>query len=268
MPTTQDYLIDLLAQKDKLVSCVSSCVKCSKDETLNAIVPKLDQYIAGEKTLFNVLTNNGKSFHSFFKDNALITNDSIPPLDTSKATDYRYMFSGCPNLTIFNNPYAFESGKYFDHMFIDCPSLKTVSDMSFPNGLVFSSMFRNCPSLKHIGNLDTSQGSNFQYMLNDCPNLETIESINISRANSNSFTLHSGLTSLREIRFVGIIPGTTFTCRAPNLSDASLMNICNQLDDLASKGMTGTLILGDNFERLTEVHKAVISPKGWEAKKS
>lgn len=78
-------------------------------------------------------------------------------LDTSKGTDFEYMFQGRTDLT-------------------ESPLLDT------SNGTNFSSMFSGCTGLTGEIGLDTSNGTNFSYMFSGCTNLQKITRLDTSKA--------------------------------------------------------------------------------------
>ena len=68
-------------------------------------------------------------------------------IDSSKATFFNYMFSGCASLRSVPDLDT-SNGNSFVGMFSGCASLRSVPDLDTSNGRIFSEMFRTCVSLK------------------------------------------------------------------------------------------------------------------------
>ena len=133
-------------------------------------VPKV--YNAGLASLVNAMSDGGTNFSGMFayfteasmndeetyNSYTLYINrpnfTTIPLIDTSKGTDFTYMFACCTSLT-------------------------TIPQLDTSNGTNFSSMFSGCTSLTTIPQLDVSKGTSFSYMFGSsttkgCTSLTTI----------------------------------------------------------------------------------------------
>ena len=193
---------------------------------------------------FDLTKKTSGNFISYIKQ--------IPLIDTSDYTSMSYMFSSCNSL-------------------ITIPLLNTskVTNMS--------SMFFNCSSLTTIPQLDTSKVTNISYMLNGCKSLTTFPQLDTSKVTNISYMLYGckSLTTLGGFTNLGQAYSTTQSANygdyTLNLSSStkithdSLMNVINNLYDIAAKGVkTQQLALGStNLAKLTVEEVAIGTSKGW-----
>lgn len=171
-------------------------------------------------------TSSATTMYGFFQGCRLIS--EIPNINTSKATNFRETFSGCWKLT-------------------EIPQLDTSSATTFEN------MFYNCKAINTIPQLDASKVTNVQYMFSMCSNLESLGGlINLGSAFSP--------TQLENSRY-----HTLDLSACTKLTHESLMNVINNLYDIASKGCNKQkLNLGaTNLAKLTDEEIAIATTKGW-----
>ena len=135
--------------------------------------------------------------------------ENIPLIDTSKGTDFSYMFYGCSSLTTIPQINV-SNGTNFSYMFLDCSSLTTIPQINVSNGANFSYMFRNCSSLTTIPQLNVSNGTNFSYMFYGCSSLTTIPQINVSNGTNFSYMFRN-CSSLTTIPQLNVSNGTNFS---------------------------------------------------------
>ena len=149
---------------------------------------------------------------------------AIPLLDTSNATNMGSMFSSCYSLTTI-------------------PLL----DTSKVN--IMNNMFSSCSSLTTIPLLDTSKVTSMTYMFYDCSSLTTIPKLNASKVASVSYFVYNcySLTTLGGLENLGQAYSTTSSANnssyklnlssCTKLTEQSLINVLNNLYDIATKGV-------------------------------
>ena len=138
-------------------------------------------------------------------------------------------------------------------------------------------MFGNCTSLLSIPQLDTSKVTEMYGVFSGCTSLLEIPQLNTSNVNSisNLFQNCSSLTTLGGLTNLGQAYSTTQSANyykykldlsmSTNLTHDSLMNIINNLYDIATKGCNPQqLVLGEtNLAKLTAEEIAIATNKGW-----
>ena len=193
---------------------------------------------------------SGTSAYHMFADCNSLT--EVPPLDTSKVTNMAGMFFSCRSLT-------------------EVPPLDTskVTDMN--------QMFNGCTSLTTIPPLDTSKVTNMGWLFRLCSSLTNLLLLNATSVTNVEFifNLSSSLRTFGGLQSLGQAYLTTananFSPYKLNVSDCkdlthdSLMNIGNNLYDIASKGVkTQQVIMGStNIGKLTPEELLVFTNKGF-----
>lgn len=226
------------------------------------------------QTIPQLNTSSGTDFRQMFQSCRLLR--TIPLLDTSNGTRFSSMFSGCSSLSelpLFNT----SNGTAFNTMFQSCNSLKTIPQFNTSNGTDFSWMFNGCYSLQTIPQLNTVNGTAFNIMFQSCYSLSMIPQINMTNA-INISSMFSSCYSLKDIGGFLNLGQAYLTTQSANytnykldlsstslLTHDSLMNIINNLYDIASKGCNAQqLVLGsNNMARLTAEEIAIATNKGW-----
>ena len=176
----------------------------------------------------------------------------IPMLDTSDCTSMRYMFEDCTRLTTIPQ---IDTSKVInmDYMFDDCSSLTTIPLLDTSNVTYMSCMFYDCTSLTSIPQLDTSKVTNISDMFTGCSSLTTLGGLtNLGQAYSTTQSANYYKYKLDLSMSI-------------NLTHDSLMNIINNLYDIATKGCNPQqLVLGEtNLAKLTAEEIAIATNKGW-----
>lgn len=250
------------------------------------------------KTIPQIDTSNYTNIGSMFNGFEGLT--SIPLLDTSKATYMDYMFSNCKNLTsiplldtskvenmnfVFVSCYELKSIPLLNtsnvvgmkYIFSGCHALTSIPEIDISNVTNMSNAFNNCYLLEEIPSLNTSKlvdmGAIFSncYQLKTVPLLDTAKVKTISAAFSNCEKLENlgGLENLGQA-YSTSDSANKFAYRldlssSVNLTHDSLMNIINNLYDIATAGVAQQqLVLGaTNLAKLTADEIAVGTSKGW-----
>jgi surface protein len=250
------------------------------------------------KTIPLIDTSKFTSTASMFQGCSNLT--TIPELDTSKVTNMSYMFQNCSKLTTIpqldtsnvTNMYSMfyscsklETVPALDtsnvtnmyQMFYGCSNLTTIPQLDTSNVTSMSYMFQGCSNLTTIPELDTSKVVGMTYMFTSCSNLTTIPELDTSNvANvSVAFSYCSKLTTLGGFKDLGKAYSTSTSANyssytlnlsySNNLTEESLMNVINNLYDIATAGCkTQKLVLGStNLAKLTSEQIAIATDKGW-----
>ncbi|MDD6735740.1 MAG: leucine-rich repeat protein [Clostridiales bacterium] len=290
MPTTTDYLEDLVNQRNALAENISAKgVSASESEKLNSLVPKVNDvyekgkedgrdinpswtswgYFSANNNRNDVLkklrfndTSNGTDFsYMFYKCTSLT---EVPFIDTSNGTTFNYMFFTCTSLT--EVPFIDTSkGTDFGRMFYNCPSLTKIPSINTSKGTNFDSIFYNCKSLTEIPLIDTSKGTDLSSMFYGCTSLVTVPLIDGTSSRNFSGTF-SNCSNLRNLKIKGTIKINGFNLASCTLlTHDSLMSVINALADKSSETtITWKVTLGtDNLAKLTDEEKAIATNRNW-----
>ena len=182
--------------------------------------------------------------------------NELPQLDTSNVTDMHYMFNSCTNLT-------------------------TIPQLDTSNVTDMHQMFHNCNKITTVPQINTSNVTDMELMFSSCTNLTTIPQLNGEKLTNINRTFF-GCTSLENFNGLINLGQAYLTTTSANynnykldlsnstsLTEQSLINILNNLYDIATKGCkTQTVTLGaTNLAKLTstEGQQALASAqsKGW-----
>lgn len=190
--------------------------------------------------------------------------------------------NGCANL--FNNCYSITKIPQLEglcntveNMFENCYSLETIPLIDTINATDFSSMFYCCYSLKTIPHLNTTNNTTMNSMFRNCYSLQTIPELDCHNVTNlvNCFSGNEILTNIGGFKNIGEAYLTSQSANnnaytiglqnATRLTHKSLMNIINNLYDIAAKGCnTQKLTLGStNLAKLTAEEIAIATNKGW-----
>ena len=214
------------------------------------------------------------SFNAMFNNcYSLIT---IPELGTSSVTTFRYSFNCCYSLKNIPNLDA-SNCKDFDYAFRDCYSLTTIPELDTSSVTTFTNAFDSCVSLKVVPQLNTGSSIKFSAMFNNCKALITVPELDASSCKdfSNMFLGCNSLMNFGGLKNVGQAFSTSVSAgyykytlnfdSSYKLSHDSLMNIINNLYDIASKGVPRQILqLGStNYNKLTSEEIAIATNKGW-----
>ena len=212
-------------------------------------------YSCSELLSFNFINTSKVKYMS-----SMFTNTKIKELcfmDTSNVIEMDFMCTNCKQLLEF-------------------PSFDTSKVTSM------RSILSGCSSLIRVGNIDTSNVTNMSSAFQNCPNLITIPKLNASKATNIANVVNTN-TSLRDFGGLENLGQAYLTTASANYSDYtltvqycknltydSLMNVINNLYDIASIGVQPQkLVLGStNLAKLNateEGQQAIASAqnKGW-----
>lgn len=188
---------------------------------------------------------------------------SIPCYDTSKAKEMYQMFGSCSALVTI--PLLDTStATNMELMFAECTGLKEIPLLNTQNVTTMGHMFTNCKALQTIPPLNTSKVTNFYRIFDGCTNLVTIPLLDASSITNTSL----GFRNTSKLEYFGGLKNLKVALdlsTSTKLTHDSLMNVINNLYDLASNGLSAqTLTLGEtNLAKLTEEEQAIAVNKGW-----
>ena len=223
-----------------------------------------------------LLEIEGTSCQDMFRGCKLLT--SIPLLDTSNVTNMGRMFLGCQKLTTIPQ---LDTSKVttMSNMFNSCSGITTIPLLDTSNVTTMSSMFSSCRSLTNIPQLNTSNVTTVYGMFGYCDALISLPLLNFSNVIDIRYLFDSTssgtLTILGGFQNLGQAYLTTQSANYNNykldliakynLTHDSLMNVINNLYDIASKGVkTQQLLLGStNISKLSAEQLAIGTSKGW-----
>ena len=189
---------------------------------------------------------------------------TIPQLDTSSVTNMSNMFYGCGSLTIIPQLDT-SSVTNMSDMFCNCTSLATIPQIDTSSVINMNNMFSNCIHLTTIPQLNTSNVTNMSYMFSDCARLATIPQLDGEKLTSVAYIFNNckSLENFNGIINLGQAYLTSYSANFSNytlylpgstkLTEQSIINILNNLYDIATKGVKPqTVTLGStNLAKLT-----------------
>ena len=201
---------------------------------------------------------------------------TIPQLDTSNVNNMSYMFYRCLSLTEI--PIIDTSNvTNMNNMFYYCTSLTAIPKLNTSNVVNMRNMFNSCKLLTTIAQLDTSKVTDMGYMFYSSNNLFSIlpllDTSSVIDVESMFYNCYN-LKTLGGFKDLGKAYKTTQSANysrytldlaySRNLTHDSLMNVINNLYDIASKGIkTQQLILGStNLAKLTAEEIQIATEKG------
>ena len=192
---------------------------------------------------------------SSFLQNAKFKTLNISNIDTSSLLYMGYMFFGLTLQNLDLSHLNVSNVLQMNSMCFNCSSLKTLNVEGWDTSKVttFYSAFQNCYALESLAKLNLSSATTLTNMFGSCgrlANLGGLENLGqayltTAAANYNNYTLN--LSSCSQ------------------LTHDSLMNVINNLYDIATKGCnTQKLQLGStNLAKLTEDEIQIATAKGW-----
>ncbi len=230
----------------------------------------------------NLDTSNVTDMNSMFYDCNKLTTLDLSNFNTSSVSSMNNMFNSCVILVNLNlSNFITNNLTSSQYMFAYCSALKSLNLSNFNTSKVInmSNMFYGCTKLEYLdlSNFDTSKVVNFSNIFYNCIKLTTIPKLNASSSiNINNFAYScKSLTDFGGLENLGQAYSTTSSANYGNykldlstctaLTHDSLMNVINNLYDIATKGCnTQQLVLGStNIAKLTAEEIAIATNKGW-----
>ena len=228
MPTTADYLNDLVAQKKSLAENLNTKgVSASQSETLNTLVPKVLE-ISDENYDEGYADGKQEQYDEFWYDYQ----------ENGKRYNYNNAFFGYGWTAKTYKPKYPITVKYGLAMFQQSPITDTIQPITFQSGATVRDVFLSCSRLVTIQPITVTSDITFIGWFGNCEKLTNI-----------TFTQDSQIGN--NIDFSA----------CPLLSHDSIINIISVLINTTT---TKTLSLGTtNLAKLTDEEKAVATEKGW-----
>lgn len=277
MPTTSEYLSDLVEQKNALADNINNNgVSASQDETLNTLVPKVnDVYTKG-------VEDGAKSEYDKFWDNfqnyGKRSNYSYAFCGYSSGTDSVWTNGFTPKYPIVVSGGASQTTSYMFAYFLKSKPVDFVEFLN-SNKIIITQPYET--SLKNhipaeiytfyyargITRLPKIQlGTNMpQYTFYYCSNLVTIDELYITNGNNQIRYIFGGCGNLENVNFTGVMQRNGLDLSpCPKITHKSIMSLFNILYDYSGTTTTRTLTLGNtNLGKITEEEKAIAINKGW-----
>lgn len=235
---------------------------------------KMFNYCHSLKTIPTFNTGKVTNMNNMFAE--CVSLETIPLINTSKVTNMSGMFYGCralKSIPVFDT----SSATNMSSMFYYCDSLEAVSLSDTSKVTNMNSMFYGCYALQSIAAMDTSGVTDMGSMFYDCRCLTTLPILDCS-ASVNLVYIFSNIGNLVNcggFKDLGEAYLTTASANYSNytlnissttlLTHDSLMNIINNLYDIASKGCnTQKVTIGaTNLAKLSADEIAIATAKGW-----
>ena len=237
---------------------IALAIKTKKNDTTPINASKFDEEIANLpsgggadeyfKTKVTTETNQQELMKKLIK--------KVPVIDTSTATDMYQMFNLFYSLEEIEGIDT-SSAKNMYKMFSDCWVLKEIPQMNTSNVTNMSQTFAGCKLITTIPEIDTSNVLSASNMFAGCSALITIPLMDFGKANTvqSMFNGCSKLENIGGFKNVGMAYDATKSANygsytmiftsCTNLTHDSLMNVINNLYDIASIGVqTQKLTLG------------------------
>lgn len=223
--------------------------------------------------LFN--TSNVTNMAYMFNDcQSLVT---VPLFDTSNVTNMTEMFGHCPKLAslpLFNTSKVTNMTRTFGQ----CTNLTEIPLFDTRSATNMSDLFYDCRKLQEIPALNTSNATNVSEMFMSCTNLKTVPQLNFGKVTNVSRIFYymrsivnlGGFLNLGNAYAPNQSANNSFytldLSTQDNITHDSLMNVINDLYDIANKGvMPQSLILGSaNLAKITAEEIQIATDKGWE----
>ena len=217
----------------------------SKVTSLNSLFERCDSL----ESIPYFDTSTCTSMQDTFYDTRKLTN--IPLYDTSNVTYMVNLFymSGITQMPMFNTSKVTNMEGILKH----APNLEVFPELDTSNVTNMSSAFYNASSLKEIKKINLGKATNINRLLEYCDKLTTLGGFEnlgegyLTTASANNWSYKLDLSYCTK------------------LTHDSLMNVINNLYDIATKGVkTQQLVLGStNISKLSAEELQICTERGW-----
>ena len=252
----------------------------TKSITSNGTYKATDDNVDGYSEV--VVSTSGVDINDYYDTNNNYSGDirlyikEIPTLNTENLTTMSQFFNTCQNLTNIPNINTSNVTNMYV-MFGSCKKLKTIPALDTSKVINMSNMFAACQSLIEIPELYTNNVVDMSSMFNGCVSLKTIPKLNFESVTNISWFL-SGANNVVNIGGFENLGAAYSTTKSANysyyrldlrscskLTHESLMNVINNLYDIAAKGVkTQQLVLGStNISKLSAEELQICTERGW-----
>lgn len=200
--------------------------------------------------------SSATSLNSLF-DNQKSLVDVGNIINTSKVTNFNYIFRGCSNLKTIP-PLDTSSATMFYYTFNGCSKITTIPPLVTSNGTMFYFMFNGCSALQSIPQLDTSNGTRFDYMFNGCSALQSIPELDCRNATIMTNVV-SGTKNLTSARFKNLKVSTQIGSGTSYGHLIVVDDLIFMIYHLRDTGSSQTFTVGSaNLEKLANVYVRTI----------
>ena len=179
----------------------------------------------------------------------------IPPINTSNATNMRYMFRDCENLIKIHELDTSNLGDGVKEMFCGCSKIISVPHINTKNATSLEDMFIGCTSLLEVPALDTSNVTNMYSTFEGCQSITSIPAFNTSNVTNmrRCFFYCYKLVDLPILNTSKVTDVQEMFASCNSLSDESLNNILVMCANATSYTGTKTLkYIGLSQEQATK----------------
>ena len=193
---------------------------------------------------------SGTSLSNTFKNFTSL--ETLPLIDLSNVTNLNSTFYNCQalsNIPLLNTSMV----NTMQNTFQECYGLTEIPQLNTSRVSVMYGCFQNCINLETIPLLDFSTVNNIQYIFAGCSKLKNLGGF---KDLGNNYS--TSISALNSALGLDLSASTLLT-------HDSLMNVINNLYDIATKGCnTQALILGaTNLAKLSSSEIAIATTKGW-----
>ena len=163
-----------------------------------------EDYQTVEEIPFEIDSSNATNMRYMFRDCSSLT--TVPPMDTSQVTSTAYMFDGCSSL-VEVPPMDTSQVTFMGSMFEGCSSLTSVPPMDTSQVTSTGYMFEGCSSLTSVPPMDTSQVTYTAYMFDGCSSLVEVPPMDTSQVTYTGYMFY-GCAQLTDgnVRLIGKHP--------------------------------------------------------------
>lgn len=274
-----EYFETIVTSSNRNNFGINTLIKKTPNITIDQSVTNLQYLFQNANYLksLNLIIDDNKEFdcYSTFYNCTNLT--EVKGLEKTKITNAENMFYSCSKLTSIPDIDT-SLVQSFSSAFQDCSRLTNINNLDTSNATDMGNMFSSCRKLEQVRNLLTSNVKYFNYMFSYCSNLKIIDELDASsctfinymfNGTKSYFTDFGGLKDLgKSYLTTQSANNSAYTLNlstCPALTHDSLMNVINNLYDIATAGVQPQkLQLGStNLAKLTEEEKAIATNKGW-----
>ncbi len=227
-----------------------------ENKILDANCSYMFNYCEKLQTIPQLDTSNVTNMTQMFYD--CLSLESIPLLNTSKVTNMFSTFAYCKALQTI--PQLDTSNvTIMSYLFQSCTNLQTIPLLNTSKVTNMSGMFSNCTNLTSVPQLDTSNATNMSSMFSNCTKLATLPKLNAQKVinlsgmfnNCTNLTTFGGLENQGQAYLTTAAANnssyTLIMNSCTKLTEESMINILNNLYDIATKGCkTQKIIFGSS----------------------
>lgn len=257
MPTTAEYLADIVERKNELADRLNSNgVKATRSERLDTLVPKVEELVDVAQA----------DFADFIQDYGLRKYYSAMFYgftDLELLKKFRYNFYCLGATSMFAQTGA--DTELYPDGFDLVEMLKTAGiSITWPtNGINEASGMFNTSRVSHVPPIKLSGVNSVSNLFKDCSCLKTVDSLEFPIYSSATGNWFAGCTALENITFAGSWKSVINLSVSP-LTVNSMLSLFSAMYDYSTSTSSRTATLGTaNLAKLTDEQKAIATNKNW-----